>query len=108
MFWSATAQTAANSSLFIEQIPIVDEASIKSEISTYCKLGAREESCTKRKSSGSPWLFVRFGHKRTKHGWPKSTVVRYYSIADIQEFGSHQKKNPGTLPGFHCLSGVAT
>src|ERR1700690_845723 len=66
MFWSAPAQIAANSSLFIEQIPIVDEASIKSEIPTYCKLGAREESCTKRKSSGRPWLFVRFGSLANK------------------------------------------
>ncbi|MGE5163308.1 MAG: hypothetical protein ACM3IH_04705, partial [Sphingobacteriales bacterium] len=25
--------------------------------------------------------------------------VRFRPLADIQEFGSHQKKNPGTLPG---------
>jgi hypothetical protein len=25
--------------------------------------------------------------------------VRFGPIADILEFGSHQKKNPGTLPG---------
>jgi hypothetical protein len=52
------------------------------------------------------------GHKRTfavQNGMsalpPKADIpggdqhVRFVPIADIQEFGSHQKKNPGTLLG---------
>ena len=30
--------------------------------------------------------------------------VRFVPEADIQEFGSHQKKNPGTLPGVSSVS----
>src|SRR5262245_63930814 len=31
--------------------------------------------------------------------------VRFGPIADIQEFGCRQKRNPGHCPGLRCLSG---
>jgi hypothetical protein len=49
-----------------------------------------------------PHIFIPISHLEPREfliSSAKRLLQQYLPEADIQEFGSHQKKNPGTLPG---------